>query len=431
MAATSSSSWSQGRRINGQTEAMVPEQYATTFNIKEAQKSEDGPAPYKRLTNNLDVRPRYRDAAAYDHRLKSDSPLRDAGRPLTRASRRGKGRRLPVDDPRYFYDGFGIEGEAGDLIAVGSPDNVARVREVNVEEGVLTLDRALQWEAGAAVSLPWSGKRPDIGAYEHAPQARPHVRIDRGDFVYRPGDAVSMQAELININDPQAIAWFLGDGTRLTGRRIEHVFPDAGGYPIRLMVTDGAGQRHYATAYVDIVEPRQHGEPLVQSSFGLRDEKWWRQWKAYRPGDAYSETTVEVATNGEIHISAPEDGSLMPLRIHPPDWDIAQFPILAFRYRIQPGTPMAVAVQGFATREAGGVRRHYLAATDGIPVEARQPLQADGEWHAVRLDVRSIREQFPQVDVLDGLHFGAVNRGEGVEAGDQYWIDYVRIIPEQ
>ena len=37
---------------------------------------------------------------------------------------------LPVNDGRCFYDGFGIRGEQGDLIAIGKGDNLARIERV-------------------------------------------------------------------------------------------------------------------------------------------------------------------------------------------------------------------------------------------------------------------------------------------------------------
>src|SRR5690606_3227357 len=64
---------------------------------------------------------------AYDHVPSAGSNLIDAGAHLTRAAGSGSGRILPVEDAMYFYDGFGIHGEVGDLIAIGRSDQRARI----------------------------------------------------------------------------------------------------------------------------------------------------------------------------------------------------------------------------------------------------------------------------------------------------------------
>ena len=90
----------------------------------------------------------------------------DAGRPLTCAIGSGKGRDLPVSDAAYFYDGFGIEGETGDWIAVGDGANLARVLRITTnyyQADVLHLDREVEWRVGAPVSLPWQGDAPEEG----------------------------------------------------------------------------------------------------------------------------------------------------------------------------------------------------------------------------------------------------------------------------
>jgi hypothetical protein len=73
---------------------------------------------------------------------------------------------MRVADARYFYDGFGIPGEQGDLIWVGAAREPARVVARDIEQNTLTLDRNLTWEADEPVTLPYAGDAPDHGAYE-------------------------------------------------------------------------------------------------------------------------------------------------------------------------------------------------------------------------------------------------------------------------
>jgi len=118
------------------------------------------------FTGNLDGEPRFVNAEKDDYRLAQGSPAIDAGEPLTVAREAGQGKLLPVADARCFYDGFGIPGEAGDLVFVGPGKQVARVLKSDVDQQTLELDRALAWHKGDGVTLPYTGKAPDIGAYE-------------------------------------------------------------------------------------------------------------------------------------------------------------------------------------------------------------------------------------------------------------------------
>ena len=63
-----------------------------------------------RYVDNMDVDPGYLDPENYNHALREDSPLRNAGAFLTVARGAGEGTLLPVEDANFFYDGYGIEG---------------------------------------------------------------------------------------------------------------------------------------------------------------------------------------------------------------------------------------------------------------------------------------------------------------------------------
>lgn len=76
------------------------------------------------------------------------------------------GTALPVDDARWFFDGYGIPGEAGDEIRLAGTEVTARVVAIDYDANVLTLATAVTWTAGQGVSPAWLGAAPDVGAVE-------------------------------------------------------------------------------------------------------------------------------------------------------------------------------------------------------------------------------------------------------------------------
>lgn len=118
------------------------------------------------FTANLETDPAFVDEAAHDFHLSPASPAIDAGAFLTQAAAAGSGAALPVKDATFFYDGFGIPGEAGDVVQLAGQTVTARIARIDYANNVLILDRPLTWEAGQGVSLQYAGDAPDVGAYE-------------------------------------------------------------------------------------------------------------------------------------------------------------------------------------------------------------------------------------------------------------------------
>jgi cysteine-rich repeat protein len=116
--------------------------------------------------NNLALTPGFVNASAHDFRLGAGSALIDAGAFLSTARSAGSGTALPVQDAAYFFDGYDIPGQAGDLIQLQGQTQTARVVDIDYTANVLSLDRSLSWSAGQGVSLAYSGSAPDIGAFE-------------------------------------------------------------------------------------------------------------------------------------------------------------------------------------------------------------------------------------------------------------------------
>jgi hypothetical protein len=104
-------------------------------------------------------------AHQYDFHLQAKSPLIDAGAFLTTTTSKGSGRLLPVADAAYFIDGYGIV--PGDLIQLEGQKQTARIVSIDYTTNRLTLDKPLTWREGQGVALPYTGPRPDAGAFEY------------------------------------------------------------------------------------------------------------------------------------------------------------------------------------------------------------------------------------------------------------------------
>jgi len=100
-----------------------------------------------------------------DFRLRATSPCIDAGDFLTHTTADGQGTAIQVADAGFFTDGYGVV--EGDLIQLEGDTRRLRVLQVDCDGNVIQIDAPVAWRAGQGVSQPFSGARPDIGAYEH------------------------------------------------------------------------------------------------------------------------------------------------------------------------------------------------------------------------------------------------------------------------
>jgi hypothetical protein len=115
----------------------------------------------------LEVDPEFENAANHEYALADGSRMEDAGHFLTTfTSATGSGTTIQLADASYFYDGFGIPGEEGDLVQVEDRTETARVIAVDYSSDVVTLDRSLSWTQGQGFGLPYDGDAPDVGAFE-------------------------------------------------------------------------------------------------------------------------------------------------------------------------------------------------------------------------------------------------------------------------
>ena len=120
----------------------------------------------KLFLNNQEKEPQFVNAAKFDFRLQASSPMKDAGIFLTKTVGAGRGKTMKVQDASYFYDGYQIPGEIGDIIQIEGSHQTARIVKIDQKQQTLTFDRSLSWKDGAGISLAFYGKAPDLGAYE-------------------------------------------------------------------------------------------------------------------------------------------------------------------------------------------------------------------------------------------------------------------------
>jgi hypothetical protein len=116
--------------------------------------------------DNLEVDPGFVEAESGDFSLMPGSALIDQGAFLTATVSAGSGTTLVVEDASFFYDGFGIAGETGDVIQLEGQTARASIVSIDLGSNTLTLGTALTWDAGVGVALAYEGAAPDIGMVE-------------------------------------------------------------------------------------------------------------------------------------------------------------------------------------------------------------------------------------------------------------------------
>ncbi len=406
------------------------------WTVDEANKKAVVRGHWREFEDNVDVDPGFVDSANHDFRLRPDSPCIDAGRALTWTTRAGRGREVLVDDGRYFYDGFGIEGEVGDRIAIGKGGRTARIRKVVLnyyQPDLLVLDREVEWEAGAPVSMPWFGEAPDIGAYEHGLQGSQRVIAKAKPVDAEPGQEVRFCVEPTG-RDIESVRWDFGDGETLQAPEAVHVYSDSGHYGARARVRYKDGDEDADVIFVKVERPVDPDTPMLAVDFEEETTlDWGYLFKIYRGNRGTGHAFVTGGFGGGkcVRLFAEADGSDLGCSLAPGEWDIDTYPFIRFAYRIPEGVPVGLWLQAFPA-EAYGEGVVVVGGTPSrdcgpYPDTGTYTLLDDGHWHNTTLDARTIREQLKEVRYLRRFRFYT---HQNVKEGQQFWFDEFAILPE-
>ncbi|MBN1670059.1 MAG: right-handed parallel beta-helix repeat-containing protein [Kiritimatiellae bacterium] len=315
---------------------------------------------------NLDLVPRFVNAAQDDFRLAPGSPGVDAAAFLARTTREGSGRDIPVSDALCFYDGFELPGEQGDLVWIGTDRRQARVLKADRSNNVLVVDRPLHWRKDEPVSLPYSGRAPDIGAMEagaeHEAWYHP-LHIPNGSYWTPPADP--RVPLLVSDWEPDTReTWgILWNMTRRLNSAHERVADTAAGGKYSL--------RTYATGSRSILAV---------------------------------DTTVRF-------------------------WELDRYPFVHFAYRIPNGVAVGLWVRAFRQEDGSREPLVCLAGSAALPeregdAARKYTLTDDGQWHRITVDARAVRAICPTARHLRAVLFRNSSGKSGIgDKGDQFWLD--------
>ena len=391
---------------------------------------------WSEFQDNIDVDPALLDVKSGDLRVGPDSPAIDAGAPLALAMGEGEGRALTVTDGIPFYDGFGIEGERGDWIAVGAGDNLARIERIELryeQPAILHLDRDVRWTDGRPVSLPWAGEGPDMGAYESGLAHPTRFRAFVEPRYPRPGEPVRFGIDPMG-KTIASVRWDFRDGTYSTELEPEFTWDEVGDHAVVVRAEFENGEHSVETVFVGVQVPQDPTEPLVTGDFedATRDSEWGWQFKFYRGHQTGYEQVEREGGEGKcMHLVYKEGNANRTAgQVAPGVWELDAYPILRFEYRIPEGVPVSLAVTPFRAEgmPSGWVLARSEAGNTGGYIDLEGPqLIDDGAWHEVTLDLRAIREATPEVAYLYQAMFYC-NWGE--DEGQEFWFDNFQVLPE-
>lgn len=121
------------------------------------------------VSGNIQANPEFLNQAAGNFELSGSSRAIAAGAHLAHTTAAGTSTVVPVDDPYFFTNGFGVV--PGDVVKIGhnSPVNVAAV---NYTGNFLTVSSEVTFNRGDNVDLAnYNGSAPDMGAFEYSASA--------------------------------------------------------------------------------------------------------------------------------------------------------------------------------------------------------------------------------------------------------------------
>ena len=330
------------------------------------------------FARNFDIVPRFVNAAKNDFRLSAKSPCIDAGAPLARATSSGSGKTITVDDALWFYDGFGIAGERGDLIYVGADRQPARIVKVDRENRALLIDRDLRWQKNDPVSLPYAGKAPDLGAMEHG--------AEKEEWYFAP------------------------------------------------VVPEGTYWRPPADPKAPLLASDFEDDSTEQ--WGML----WNVDRKRNTKHARTKDTAATGKHS-LRTYAVAGGATLAVDVEPPLWEIDKYPYVRFAYRIPRGVAVGIWLRSFSIKEFAGIWSTPRVCVGGsaamtkktAPGAGNYRLIDDDKWHTITVDARVIRKIHPGLRYLRAFDFRNSDfprNGIGSK-GDEYWLDDFVITPLQ
>jgi hypothetical protein len=317
---------------------------------------------------NVDFDPGFVDAASANFHLAPSSAAIDAGAHLTQVTSAGTGSTISVADPFYFYDGYGIDGESGDWIMVGTV--LARVVRVDTTAKTLELDRSIDVFINDTVSLPFSGAAPDLGAFEENADVLwalgPDYPASAFSHTMETATHVVVRTDFEEATREEWDRWWNIEGEL---EKAEAVIDDknasAGRFSLSVAATENGSNMEIAIE-PDVWDTDRF--PWVSLSYKLTP------------------------------------GTPLGIRV----WG---FPTEARGHG-------AICVGRSTTGKCGG----GLGALDNFT------LVDDGEWHQLKFDVRVVRETVPELRVLMRLDFYT---NSNANVGHKFWFDDFEILPTE
>lgn len=358
--------------------------------------------------------------------LEAMSAAKNRGTSLTKTSAPGRGSIIPVVDARYFYDGFGIEGENGDLIIIGPSKLMARVVISDIERNELTIDRQLLWKEGEQVSLPFSGNAPDLGAFQYGNTGTLNVIPTCHPYRTIPGNALFFSTIKSEVKGDLEMTWDFGDNNATNEESPSHTYDAPGDYIVRFYCADETGNTVQRNLLVRVEWENNFQAPLMQTSFEEEDfEEWGHLWDrgSSRGLNTYYPEKRDDGNGQCMCVSSEGRNSRLATNIKMRYWDIDQYPFVHFSYRIPNGVPVGVWVETWPEKKhpvriyLGGSEPNYSGDYHNISAVS---LKDDNQWNVAKIDVRKVREILPEIKCLKVFGFSTETK---TEEGQRFWFD--------
>ena len=287
---------------------------------------------------------------------------------------------LPVEDARFFYDGFGLEGEKGDVIMVGPDKKLARIIRIYPRQKILHLDRPIPVKPGETVQLAYEGNAPDLGAYEFNAAKSTGPVFDDKSIRQNPDPQTLLKADM---EESTTEDWF------------------------------------YLWNF-----SRQPNSYAQRTKSGFNGGYAWRVY--YEPYEI-----LRYKTESDPKFAG--QGSTLSTHLSPAGWRFAKYPYLRFAYKVPKGVPVGV-IMYCHSRSAMPHEKSFCIASSpafempkGYTEVKLATLIDDGEWHKIEIDVRKLQG----AGACYKLRFWA--GGMKGQPGSEYFLDDLEIsaVPEK